>query len=126
MPRQKTGGRKKGTPNKVTAEIMQYTRQYTEDAVNALVTVMRNPDSPPQARVSAANALLDRAYGKPSQHVLNETVDDSPVNNIDFEALSDDQLAILAGLPTKQPTDSAGETGTSQTTRRRVRSVSEA
>ena len=33
---------------------------------------MANPKSPPAARVSAANALLDRGYGKPPQHITGE------------------------------------------------------
>jgi hypothetical protein len=34
---------------------------------------MANPKSPPAARVSAANALLDRGYGKPPQHITDES-----------------------------------------------------
>jgi len=30
---------------------------------------MTNPKTSPAARVSAANALLDRGYGKPPQHI---------------------------------------------------------
>ena len=33
---------------------------------------MNNPKSAPAARVSAANALLDRGYGKPPQHITGE------------------------------------------------------
>jgi hypothetical protein len=33
---------------------------------------MTNPKSAPAARVSAANALLDRGYGKPPQHVTGQ------------------------------------------------------
>jgi hypothetical protein len=34
---------------------------------------MNNLKSPPAARVSAANALLDRGYGKPPQHIMDES-----------------------------------------------------
>jgi hypothetical protein len=33
---------------------------------------MSNPKAAPAARVSAANALLDRGYGKPPQHITGE------------------------------------------------------
>jgi hypothetical protein len=36
------------------------------------VSIMTDPKSAPAARVSAANALLDRGYGKPPQHITGE------------------------------------------------------
>ncbi len=65
----KTGGRKAGTPNKATAEVREIARQYTTEAVETLVSVMRDKGASDAAKVSAANALLDRGFGKPSIHV---------------------------------------------------------
>lgn len=62
--RPKTGGRQKGTPNKATREIKEIAQEYTLTAIRALAEIAENGDSD-AARVSAANALLDRAYGKP-------------------------------------------------------------
>lgn len=62
----KTGGRTKGTPNKVTASIRDAAREYTKDALQTLVDVMRDDEAPHAAKVSAANSILDRGYGKPS------------------------------------------------------------
>lgn len=42
-------------------------RAHTGDAVATLVAIMINSDAPATARVSAANAVLDRAWGKPRQ-----------------------------------------------------------
>lgn len=56
------GGRQKGV-----AEVQALAREYTKDAVNALVSICKGAKNPPAARVSAASALLDRGYGKPSQ-----------------------------------------------------------
>jgi hypothetical protein len=53
---------------KAVAEVQELARQHTTDAVETLVSIMTNPKSAPAARVSAANALLDRGYGKPPQH----------------------------------------------------------
>jgi hypothetical protein len=33
---------------------------------------MDNPKAAPAARVSAANALLDRGYGRPAQHISGD------------------------------------------------------
>ncbi|WP_428333253.1 hypothetical protein [Novosphingobium sp.] len=42
-------------------------RAHTGDALATLVAIMGNGDAPATARVSAANAVLDRAWGKPRQ-----------------------------------------------------------
>src|SRR5262245_34426232 len=42
-------------------------------AINALVSIMNNTKASDAARVSAANALLDRGYGKPPQHITGES-----------------------------------------------------
>ena len=42
---------------------------FADEAMQALVDVLRNPESPPQAVVSAANSILDRAFGKPRQEI---------------------------------------------------------
>lgn len=62
-------GRPKGVPNKATASIREAAREYTEQALLTLAEVMADEEQPAAARVSAANALLDRGYGKPSQSV---------------------------------------------------------
>src|SRR6516164_11247490 len=45
-------------------EIRTLARSYTKAAINTLVGIMRQPKAPPAARVMAANALLDRGWGK--------------------------------------------------------------
>jgi hypothetical protein len=45
---------------------------HTSKAVETLVSIMTNQKAAPAARVSAANALLDRGYGKPPQHITGE------------------------------------------------------
>ena len=53
-------------------------KAYTEDALQTLVDVARNGRTD-AARVSAANALLDRAYGKPVVTEDREIMDLPPV-----------------------------------------------
>ena len=62
-----------GRPKEV-AEVRELAREHTEDAINALTEIMKNKDAPPAARVSAANALLDRGFGRAPQSIdLNQT-----------------------------------------------------
>ena len=86
----KTGGRQKGSVNKATASIRDAAREYTLDALKTLVEVMNDDQQPAPARVSAANALLDRGYGKPHQSVdLDATVDGTIVGEVIFRGLND-------------------------------------
>src|SRR5262249_1020399 len=50
-------------------EIRTLARSYTKAAINTVVGIMRQPKAPPAARVMAANALLDRGWGKAAQLV---------------------------------------------------------
>lgn len=78
----KTGGRKAGTPNKATASIKEIAQQYTEQAVNTLVSVMAGGDGiPAAAQVSAAKELLDRGYGKATQTISGDP-EGSPIVTI--------------------------------------------
>ena len=62
-------GRKRGVANKVTRELRELAREYTEEAVSALVRILRDKTAPASTQVAAATALLDRGYGRPAQHV---------------------------------------------------------
>ena len=57
---------------KVIAEVKELARAHTGEAIQTLVSIMTNAKAAPAARVSAANALLDRGYGKPLQHITGE------------------------------------------------------
>ena len=54
------GGRQKGTPNKVTAEIKSVAQEYGAKAVEVLADVMLKSDQP-AVRVAAAKELLLRS-----------------------------------------------------------------
>lgn len=64
----KTGGRQKGTPNKVTADIKALAQNYAAEAISALATILATSDND-SARISAAKELLDRGYGRAQQAV---------------------------------------------------------
>jgi hypothetical protein len=75
-------GRPSGSANKSSPEqsqrLSELAKAYTEEALQRLVDIARNGRTD-AARVSAANALLDRAYGKPAVKEEKETVDLPPV-----------------------------------------------
>ena len=59
------GGRPKLPP-----EVKEMAKAYTAEAIQTLAEVMRNESAPPGARVTAAEKLLDRAWGK-SESTVN-------------------------------------------------------
>jgi hypothetical protein len=65
---------------KTLTQIRSLARSHTKTAVNVLVGIMRNADATPAARVSAANAILDRGWGKATQPL--ESGDDGSVKLI--------------------------------------------
>ena len=75
-------GRPTGSMNKTTSEqsqrLSELAKDYTHDALHTLLDVAKNSRSD-AARVSAANALLDRGYGKPAIKEEIEHVDLPPV-----------------------------------------------
>lgn len=81
-------GRPPGSPNKVKQSLRELAREYTDDALQTLLTAMRTGDTT-SARVSAAKEILDRGYGKASQ-VLAGDQDGGPIQAL--------HKIILAGV----------------------------
>ncbi len=52
---------------KAKADIRSLARSQTEKAIKVLVGIMSQSKDPAAARVAAANALLDRGWGKAAQ-----------------------------------------------------------
>jgi hypothetical protein len=58
---------KSGNPGgrpRILANVQEAARQYTEEAMETLATIMRDAKAPPATRVAAANCLLDRGWGR--------------------------------------------------------------
>ncbi|OSI82114.1 hypothetical protein BSZ21_00145, partial [Bradyrhizobium canariense] len=53
-------------------EIKSLARTHTAVAMKTLVQIMRDKEAPAHARVAAANAILDRGWGKPVQPIETE------------------------------------------------------
>jgi hypothetical protein len=87
------GGRPKGL-----AGIQQAAREYGPASLETLAKALKHKDA--RIKIAAAQALLDRGYGKPAQHV---TVTRSPLDDVDPATLA--ALAEALGLRDDQPED---------------------
>lgn len=82
-------GRPKGQRNAATKEqianISDMAKMHSDAAIATLVEIATNGAASEGARVSAANAILDRAWGKPLQGVDHTSSDGSmaPVTGFD-------------------------------------------
>jgi hypothetical protein len=56
---------------KSLTEICSLARSHSRTAVNVLAGIMSSKDATAAARVSAANAILDRGWGKATQPLEN-------------------------------------------------------
>ncbi|GLS18756.1 hypothetical protein GCM10007874_17730 [Labrys miyagiensis] len=89
-------GRPKGSLNKSTLEkgraIGELAKEFTEEAIQTLVAIMRDPTATAPARVSAADKILERGWGKAIAQVEIGRPGD-------FSHLSDEELErrILEG-----------------------------
>ncbi len=74
------------------AELRAAARAHTELAITTLATVAGSKTAPAAARVTAAEALLNRGWGRPAQPV--DINDSRPLAGVPAERL----LAALEGL----------------------------
>ena len=49
--------------------MIELARSHATDAINTLVAAMNSDSAPRAARIAAANAILDRGWGKPKETV---------------------------------------------------------
>ncbi len=88
-PGERRGGRKKGTPNKVDADIKAAFREHAPKLAAALIKLTKSEDE--NVRLKALQICLDRGYGKATQHIEAEI---SVYDSLDF----DDNLTFLEAL----------------------------
>ena len=96
MPKQQEGGAGPicGLPLPTTASLGKrndrLARQKSPEAITTLSNIMHDEKAPPASRVAAANALLDRGYGKPTQPISQT------LTRVDPSSISDEELAAIA------------------------------
>ena len=62
-------GRKKGKVSQAKRDIQAMAKDHAAKALQVLVDIAESATSSDSARVSAANAIIDRGYGRPTQAV---------------------------------------------------------
>lgn len=82
-------GNRSGRP-KIIAEMRELARRHTPDAIARLAAEMMGGDCS-AARIAAANALLDRAWGRPTQPLAGD-------ESMDPIRVTDARDALLAHL----------------------------
>ena len=66
MAKAKTGGRQKGTPNKITADLKKLASKHGPEAIKAILALAKTAENE-TTRLAAWRELLDRGYGRPAQ-----------------------------------------------------------
>lgn len=100
-------GRPKGAKDKATREqgatLAELARTHSKVALDALVKVAKSGESE-SARVSAATAILDRGFGRPTQAHEHTGKNGGPIEYRDLgEEEIDARLAALAEKHGPQP-----------------------
>ncbi|GJE14265.1 DUF5681 domain-containing protein [Methylobacterium longum] len=91
-------------------DVKQLARGYTREALETLAGVMRNDEAPAAARVTAASHILDRAWGKPAQHLTVDPVGDLTDAELGSElAAAVEQLRRLGRAGASEAADDGGE-----------------
>ena len=81
-------GRPKGSSNRATqsakAKLSDLAKGYAPEALEVLAKIMREGDSE-NARIAAANSIIDRGYGKPVQAVTGADDEEAPALKITIQ-----------------------------------------
>lgn len=71
-------GRKPGAVSKAKRALAEKAKDHADAALRTLAEIMNNSEESGNVRVNAANAILDRAYGKPFQATVEVPLDKAP------------------------------------------------
>ncbi len=74
---------------KAYGNVVELAKQRTEDAIRALGAILDDPGAPHAAKARAAEILLDRGWGRPSQTMNMRKISC-------LEDLTDEELTALA------------------------------
>jgi hypothetical protein len=80
MPFQPGQSGNPGGRPKVENIVKRIARNHTEKAINKLVTLLESTDE--RIQIAAAQAILDRGYGKPAQAIVGGDDEDNPISLI--------------------------------------------
>jgi len=101
MPSGRFASGRSGNPGgrpRIIADVQALARSYTTEAIETLVGIANDPKAPPGARVAAANALLDRAWGRAQASLTIHQEAERPSPAKVQEALNAAVAACLPGM----------------------------
>lgn len=101
-------GNPSGRP-KEPSHVRELARQWTDEAIAALGTIMRDEREPARARVAAAGVLLDRGWGKAPQTLRVEQITEMDANELTVYIA---QLRAELGFPAEPGKAAGGGEGT--------------
>ena len=89
---------------KTPTEIKSLARLHTKSALKTLVGIMNEPSAPPAARVQAAQALLDRGWGKATVHIESDNTHTYVLRLPEVaRSVEEWQNSVLPGSPNPAP-----------------------
>jgi hypothetical protein len=105
----KNAGRKPGAVSKAKRELAEMAKDHAQKALAVLAEIMETGESD-AARVSAANSILDRGYGRPFQALHHAGHDGEALPSIDPTKLSQSAMRelLLAMRDDEAPDADAG------------------
>lgn len=94
-------------------DIQTLARKFAIDAMETLAGVMQNPEANDTCKITAANSVLDRAYGKPAitNVNLNSNLDASPkeLDSVSLDQRIEDTLAKLNNVVEQKSEETKGD-----------------
>lgn len=97
-------GRKPGAVSKAKRELADMAKDKAARALEVLAEIMEGSESD-SARVTAANSILDRGYGRPFQALHHSGPDGGPIPTVDATKLSTGALREIMGAVSDQAPD---------------------
>ena len=107
----KTGGRKKGTPNKVLHCIKAVARLHGNASIKVLFKMMMDVKTVQNVRLGCAKELLDRGYGKPIAQITHTGADNGPIMTEDISMLELARRSAFLMVMADREKDAAEQAG---------------
>jgi hypothetical protein len=85
---------------KAVITVVEASRAHTQECIDILVGIARDVMVEPKARITAAEAILNRAWGKPheSLDIRSEAVTTDDPRELSETQLKDELLARISGM----------------------------
>ena len=79
-------GNPSGRP-KLPRDLVAAAKAHSVEMLDVLITLARDANTPPSARITAATAVLDRGHGKPTVSIETRRRDLSDLSDAELEAI---------------------------------------